>query len=324
MRPEYIAGAGRTAYGGVDKEKLGMPLNESVRVANGQRRSTSRNLGMSRFCLRGVLPSLIAALFVFAPAAKASSIPASGPIPSTGQPNCTLPNIYAPNCIDFNYFSAPGSPYDDIVADSGLAVYSGFTPSVGTWDTTGNDDQEYGGCQYTSNCPVFVWSVIFPVPVGQTNISVNGFLAANGPVSAAVDGAGGYLGENFSTAADSAFSLTNVSVNDPTAPGVSCGATICLNTLDFIFTGCTDWPACSATYSYDPDLMEPLSELYVDPTWTTAAPGAPLDDIPESVLIANGGAAPASSPEPGSLLLIGAGLLGVAGALRRKRRGQFR
>ena len=94
-------------------------------------------------CPQVILPSLIAVLFLLAPAAHASTT--FGAIPPTGQPNCPPKNnIYAPNCVDNNYFAAFNAPYDDIVADFGLAVYSGFTPSVGTWDTSGNDDQEYG------------------------------------------------------------------------------------------------------------------------------------------------------------------------------------
>jgi hypothetical protein len=100
---------------------------------------------------------------------------------------------------------------------------------------------------------------------------------------------------DFSTSAATPFTLT-VSSNDTSVPNVCCDPSTgeCQNYIDYIFTGCTDWPTCSATYSLNPDLLEPLKELYVDPSFTTALPGATIDDIPESSLLATGGVGPVS------------------------------
>lgn len=312
-----------------------MRLDESVCGLTGLRKSPSWNLAVWMLHLRVVLPSLAVLLFLFPSAVWADSV--AGAIPGTGDVACLFgpgSDPYAPNCPDINYTPVFGhadseGASDVIVAQGVFPGYSGFHPSgVNTWDATGNDDQEYAGCQYTSNCPIFDWRVYFDVPVGQTAVTITGDLAAYGPVAADVDGAGTYLGV-FSTTAATPFTLT-VAVNNPSISDVSCDSTECQNYIDFIFTGCTDWPSCSAPYSPNPDLLEPLSELYVDPSFTTALPGTPIDDIPESTLLATGGAGPVSPvpiPEPGSLFLLGTALMAVGGACRRrqrKRTGSFR
>ena len=290
-----------------------MPLNELARNANRPDESTSRNLALSMFCLRVVLPLLLTVLFLFPCAARADSVSAF--MPGTGYVICIG---YATQslCPDVGVTDiSPGSAGLDTI-DENLNGYSGFTPSNGTWDTTGADDQEYGGCQYTLNCPVFDWRIYFNVPLGQTTVTITGEIAANGPVAAAVDGVGGYLGD-FSTAGPSPFTLT-VNVNNTSVNDVTCDATECQNYIDYIFTGCTDWPSCSAPYTGPPGtLLEPVSELYVDPSFTTALPGATIDDIPESTLLASGGAGPVSpvaTPEPDALLLLGPVLLVLLGA----------
>lgn len=146
--------------------------------------------------------------------------------------------------------------------------------------------------------PVNDWGVKFAAPAGTGNITVTGTMAAEGPVAVAVNGFGYFAGPQSLTQLGQ-FSVT-----------VAAGTT---NTLDFIFTGCISYPACTGS-------NEPVYGLLVDPNWSPALPGTPLDTIPESVLFADGGVAPAisSTPEPGSLLLFGTGLLWIVGAARRK------
>jgi len=79
--------------------------------------------------------------------------------------------------------------------------------------------------------------------------------------------------------------------------------------LDFIFTGCTDFPSCSATGH------DPFSALHADPSWTPAPPGTPLDTTPAAELVANGGTSPVL--ELSGLVLVGLRVVGT-GILRRK------
>ncbi len=288
-------------------------------------RNRPRSKMASVFRLGAALPSLMAVLFLFSHAAQAQFIP------GTGDVTCSGPNPYSPNCVDVNYTAVPndingGLPqYYDVVT-AGFGGYAGFTPTgINTWDTTGNDTQEYAGCQYTSNCPVFEWRVFFDAPVGETAITLSGDVAANGPVAVAVDGLGAYIAGTVSTAASTPILCTlgggspgtacSFAVNTPiiTSVPMNCDGVVCQNFLDFVFTGCVDWPSCSASYDTDvPEpLLEPVSELYDDPSWVTAPPGTPLEPISESVLLANGGAAPSAIPEPSSLILLAGGLAGV-------------
>jgi hypothetical protein len=72
-----------------------------------------------------------------------------------------------------------------------------------------------------------------------------------------------------------------------------------VNYADFIFTGCNTYQSCGGPYNpcfADGNPFEPVTSI--------AAPGTPAMDIPESTLIASGGAQPASSvPEPGNISL---------------------
>jgi hypothetical protein len=252
-----------------------MSLKGCVRSDKERGESAPRNLAASRFCLRVVLPSLVAIHFLLPSAVRADTI--SGLLAGTGEETCVGFAITCPG-IKVTNISAGVAGFDTV--DSNFGSYSGFTPSHGTWDTSGPDDQEYGGCQYTSNCPVFNWRIFFNVPLGQTAVIITGDLAANGPVAIAVDGFGAYAGD-FVTAGAFPFTLT-VNVNNTSVPGVTCDATESQNYMDYIFTGCTDWPSCSAP------------------------PGTPIDDIPESTLLATGGVRPppaCRSPEAYGLCL---------------------
>jgi hypothetical protein len=135
-------------------------------------------------------------------------------------------------------------------------------------------------------------------PAGTGNITVSGTIAPEGQVGVALNGFGNFAGLQSLT------HLGNFSVT------VAAGTT---NTVDFIFTGCISYPACSGS-------NEPVYGLLVDPSWSPALPGTPLDTIPESVLFADAGVGPPSSttPELASFFLMGSGLLAMGGILRRQ------
>jgi hypothetical protein len=221
--------------------------------------------------------------------AKADS---TGNIPSTGQCNSGTQTGFG--CVDPNYTIVNGSPLDPLTKTDLSGTAPGFlaapADSGGAFWVATKGDVQFGQ-------PVNDWRVTFTAPPGTGNITVTGKMAAEGPVAVALNGFGNFGGLQSLT------QLGNFSVT------VAAGTT---NTLDFIFTGCISYPACSSS-------NEPVYGLLVDPNWSPALPGTPLDTIPESVLFADGGVAPSSAmPEPGSLLLLGTGLLGVMGAARRR------
>lgn len=224
--------------------------------------------------------------------AKAGTIEATGVNCIT---NSGIPGVPNSACVDQSYTIVNGSPLDPLfktnlsgTAPSFLPTPAG--PSGALW-VAQKGDVQFGQ-------PVNDWRVTFTTPAGTGNITVTGTMAAEGPVAVALNGFGNFGGLQSLT------QLGNFSVT------VAAGTT---NTLDFIFTGCISYPTCSGS-------GEPVYGLLVDPNWSPALPGTPVDTIPESVLFADGGVAPMNSnvPEPGSLLLLSTGLLGLMGAARRK------
>ncbi|HUB79721.1 MAG TPA: PEP-CTERM sorting domain-containing protein [Bryobacteraceae bacterium] len=286
-----------------------------------------------------LFPLLFAGVLFLSPhAAKADSVPVS--FPGTGLYDCSLYTIFNPfypDCVDTNYNSlqGPGLAYippeppfsTPLVGEAGTFAGQGppagikYVPATGGWDFPDGDS----GC-----CTgVFDWYTQFDVSglpascdtyadaFGNSNceMTIVGGLSAEGYVGMAVggtpgDGFGGYISDAsnnpilFTTANETGFSMTIYASN---------GA----NFADFIFTGCNTYnPAadpinpCFADQNTD----EPIVGLYVDPSWTIAPPGTPVDDIPESTLIADGGIEPVTSvPEPGSLPLLGSALLAIVG-----------
>jgi PEP-CTERM motif len=224
--------------------------------------------------------------------AKATTIAATGVNCIT---NSGIPGVPNSACVDQSYTIVNGSPLDPLFKTNLAFTAPGFLPTPagpsGAFWVAQKGDVQFGA-------PVNDWRVTFSLPSAES-ITVSGTLAAEGSVGVALDGFGGFAGPQ---------SLTRLGKFSVTGAGVA-GT----NTLDFIFTGCISYPACTGS-------NDPVYGLLVDPNWSPALPGTPLDTIPESVLFADGGAAPVISrtPEPGSLLLFGTGLLWIVGAARRK------
>jgi hypothetical protein len=230
---------------------------------------------------------LIGLLLLFPRDAKADVIPQTGLCAPLGG-----------GCVDPHYTLVPPSTFAGLpltsqtfstTAPGFLPVPAG--PSGAFWIAPTGDS----GCCLAGS--VFDYRVSFSVPTGVSAATVSGTLATLGSAAAAVNGLGTFLGPQSLTAL-TPFSFS-VSVN----PGA--------NFLDFIVNGCVSFPSCGGAF-------EPVSALLVDPSWMPAAPGATLVTTPESVLFADGGVAPSSTPEPPALVLLGSGLMSLALFLRRR------
>lgn len=251
--------------------------------------TTSIQLKFFTRLVRGL--ALIGLFLILPHTAKADAIPATG--------QCINPNTRTGfGCADPNYQEAIPCPLCGIFLEktdlSGtspgfLAAPAG--PSGAFWIARSGDVQ-FGST-------VNDWRVTFVTPAGTGNITVIGTMAAEGQVAVALNGVGVFAGPQSLT------SLGNFSVT------AASGTT---NTLDFIFTGCLLFPSCASS-------DDPVGGLLVDPSWSPALPGTPLDTIPESVLFADAGVSPSgptTTPESGSFLLLGTGLLSLAVFLRRR------
>jgi len=171
------------------------------------------------------------------------------------------------------------------------------------WDAPNGDVGAVEGCgSVPDRCPTFVWGVDFTAATAQ-NIVLSGYFAANGPVSVAVDGMGGFLGVG-SINAETQFP------SGPQALGFAVNAG--QNELDFIFSGC-NVPSPTGCFG----ASEPISALLIDPSFSTAPPGTPIADIPEAQLVAAGGAQ--VTPEPGYYGVLAVCIAGLLFAARRRK-----
>jgi hypothetical protein len=246
---------------------------------------------------RFTLPALVSMVFLLAPAAKADT---AVPIPNTGSCGTF-------DCIDPYYSvfflstttavpaaTATGTQLKGLTNNIISGTAPGFlnAPIGSLWDAPAGDTNCCGGT-------VFDYRVIVNVPVAET-ITISGDVAAEGSVSVFLDGLGNYiLGPT---------TLTSLSpIVDPGGKAISFSANAGNNYLDFVFSGCDSFPACTANAD------EPVSALLVDPSWVPALPGAIIADVPEANAIADGGVAPNSiaTPEPSYSGLLGAALLAL-------------
>jgi len=260
----------------------------------------------STFPLRIALPALAFIVFLFPHMAQAD---APIPIPSTG--SCGTFDCIDPYYVVFmlsNTSTVPlttatGQQLEGLTNNIISGTAPGFmnAPTGSLWDAPGGD----------TNCcgagTVFDYRVVVNVPVAE-NITITGNVAAEGSVAVFLDGLGNYiLGPT---------TLTSLSpIVDPSGNAISFSANAGVNYLDFVFSGCDSFPACTA----NPD--EPVSALLVDPSWVPALPGAIIANVSEANAIADGGVAPVTTatPEPSSFLFLGASLLALVSTKRLRK-----
>jgi hypothetical protein len=260
----------------------------------------------SIFRLRVALPALALTVLLFPHTAQADtavSIPNTG---SCGTFDCIDPyyTVFTlANTSAVPSATATGTELEGLTNNIISGTAPGFmnAPSGSLWDAPGGDT----GC--CGNGAVFDYRVIVDVPVAE-NITLSGNVAAEGSVSVFLDGFGNYiLGPT---------TLTSLSpIVDPSGNAISFSANAGVNYLDFVFSGCVSFPACSANSD------EPVSALLVDPSWVPALPGAIIANVSEANAIADGGVAPVTTatPEPSSLLFLSASLLALASTKRLRK-----
>lgn len=238
---------------------------------------------------------------------------AANVIPPTGGGGACLNGN---GCLDPNYFNVDPVTLQPVGYGAPTVVpyniISGTSPggwvvdsnSGAQWDASAGDVGIVEGCGFGPYdlCPTFVWGVDFNAATAG-NIVLNGYFAANGPVSVAVDGLGGFLGVgsiNAETQFPSGAQALGFAVNAGQ------------NELDFIFSGC-NVPSPTGCFG----ASEPISALLIDPTFTTAPPGTPIANTPEAQLVAAGGAQ--VTPEPGYYGVLAICIVGLLFAARRRK-----